>query len=191
MTKVGALALEPKYRDLADPAAPATIRNAVALYKHKEFPGVSNNPEILKWADEANIDNTYTADSIPWCGLFALIVCHRSNWADQCPPKPLWALDWLKFGQPIETPGLGDILVWSRNGGGHVGFYVGEDDTHYFVLGGNQSDEVNIIRLTKTRDRQGRVFRGARQPIWRRSRPATAVPVRRTSSGAIEGGSLQ
>ena len=47
--------------------------------------------------------------------------------------------------------GLGDVLVFSRNGGGHVGFYVGEDTTHYHVLGGNQSDSVNIARIAKNR----------------------------------------
>lgn len=188
--RIGVLALERKYRDLADPKAPAIIRNAVALYKVKEFEGLSNNPEIMKWAREAKV-GSYTADSIPWCGLFALIVCHRSNWTEQCPESPLWALNWLKFGQPISRPGLGDVLVWSRKGGGHVGFYVGEDSTHYYVLGGNQSDEVNIQRLTKSRDSRGRVFRGARQPIWRISRPDTAVPIMRTSSGVADAGSLQ
>jgi len=43
------------------------------------------------------------------------------------------------------------VLVFDRAGGGHVGFYVGEDLTSYDVLGGNQGDRVSIMRLEKSR----------------------------------------
>ena len=43
------------------------------------------------------------------------------------------------------------MLVFVRNGGGHVGLYVGEDATAYHVLGGNQSDGVTITRVAKER----------------------------------------
>lgn len=43
------------------------------------------------------------------------------------------------------------MLVFDRAGGGHVGFYVGEDLTSYHVLGGNQGDRVSIMRLEKSR----------------------------------------
>lgn len=46
---------------------------------------------------------------------------------------------------------LGDILVFTRNGGGHVGLYVGETSNSYYVLGGNQSDRINITRIAKSR----------------------------------------
>ena len=62
--------------------------------------------------------------------------------------------------QPI----TGAVLVFERGLGGHVGFAVGQDDTNFFVLGGNQADTVTIARTAKSR------LLGAR---W----PAT-VPVR-------------
>jgi len=34
---------------------------------------------------------------------------------------------------------------------GHVVFVLGQDDTHFFVLGGNQSDAVTIARIAKSR----------------------------------------
>ena len=43
------------------------------------------------------------------------------------------------------------MLVFERDGGGHVGFYVGEDGTHYHVLGGNQDDAVSIAKIAKSR----------------------------------------
>jgi uncharacterized protein (TIGR02594 family) len=65
----------------------------------------------------------------------------------------LRAMSWTSFGKAIKPneAALGDILVFNRNGGGHVGFYIAEDDTAYHVLGGNQSDSVNITRILKSR----------------------------------------
>lgn len=188
---IGTAALPKAYRDLARLDMPRTIREAVAMYGVTEDPGLANDPRIMAWAAEtAKVVRGYTADSIPWCGLFVAAISRRAGWSDQIPEKPLWALNWLQFGDPIERPGLGDVLVWRRKGGGHVGFYVGEDATHYHCLGGNQSDAVSIIRLPKAKVSKGVGFRGARQPIWQRARPATAVPVIRSARGAVIGGSL-
>ena len=41
--------------------------------------------------------------------------------------------------------------MFSRAGGGHVGFYVGEDRFYYRVLGGNQQNAVNVMRIAKSR----------------------------------------
>ena len=35
--------------------------------------------------------------------------------------------------------------------GGYVGFYLAEDEASYHVLGGNQSNMVNVARLRKDR----------------------------------------
>jgi hypothetical protein len=43
------------------------------------------------------------------------------------------------------------VLVFARDGGGHVGLYIGENDHYYFVLGGNQGDAVNIRAIAKHR----------------------------------------
>lgn len=40
-------------------------------------------------------------------------------------------------------------------GGGHVGLYVGETDTAYRVLGGNQSNMVNETWIAKNRLAKG------------------------------------
>ena len=56
--------------------------------------------------------------------------------------------------QPI----TGAVLIFERGSGGHAGFAVGQDDTHFFVLGGNQSDAVTIARIAKSR------LLGARRP---------------------------
>ena len=64
--------------------------------------------------------------------------------------NPYWARHWLLFGREVQ-PIIGAVLVFSRGFGGHVGFAVGQDDTNFFVLGGNQSDAVTIARVAKSR----------------------------------------
>ena len=48
------------------------------------------------------------------------------------------------------------MVFWRESlasGKGHVGFYVGEDDEAYQILGGNQSDKVCLMWLGKDRFR--------------------------------------
>jgi hypothetical protein len=57
------------------------------------------------------------------------------------------------------------VLVFWRvskaSGLGHVGFYNGEDQNAYHVLGGNQSDSVSIARVGKDRFLEARWPRSA------------------------------
>ena len=64
--------------------------------------------------------------------------------------NPYWARNWLLFGRDTK-PVPGAVLVFERGSGGHDGFAVGQDDTHFFVLGGNQSDAVTVARVAKQR----------------------------------------
>ena len=64
--------------------------------------------------------------------------------------NPYWARNWLLFGQDTK-PVTGAALVFEPGPGGHVGFALGQDDTHFVVLGGNQSDAVTIGRIAKSR----------------------------------------
>lgn len=64
--------------------------------------------------------------------------------------NPYWARNWFLFGQAVQ-PINGAVLIFQRSSGGHVGFAVGQDDTHFYVLGGNQSDAITIARIAKSR----------------------------------------
>ncbi|MEM8948079.1 MAG: hypothetical protein AAGA21_20560 [Pseudomonadota bacterium] len=50
------------------------------------------------------------------------------------------------------------------DGRGHVGFYWAEDETTYHILGGNQSNEVNVSRYKKDRFLRARWPDTALQP---------------------------
>jgi uncharacterized protein (TIGR02594 family) len=92
--------------------------------------------------------------------------------------KPLWALNWNNFGVRVTNPMLGDVLTFTRNGGGHVGLYVGEDATAYHVLGGNQGNQVSVTRIAKSRLSQ------ARRPEYN-SQPTNIRTIQLASNGAL------
>jgi uncharacterized protein (TIGR02594 family) len=139
---------------------PNTIREGLKLYGTQEVVGKGSNRTIIGWRDELNGASTtgkpiivgFHDDDIPWCGLFAAIVVYRRlRKIDEVVASPLWARNWAKYGVKSPLPSLGDVLVFTRGSGGHVGFYTGEDATAYHVLGGNQSNSVNITRIAKSR----------------------------------------
>jgi uncharacterized protein (TIGR02594 family) len=159
---------------------PRTIVEALALHGTKEVPGPGDNPVILKWAAEVGKDvaSVYGDDSIPWCGLFAAVVVKRAGKA--VIAGPLWAKNWAKFGTKADKPSLGDVLVFERpGGGGHVGFYVAEDNGAYHVIGGNQSDAVTITRIAK-----GRCI-AARRPVFSAAKPASVKPYEAFITGKL------
>ncbi|KQT18346.1 hypothetical protein ASG31_06355 [Chryseobacterium sp. Leaf404] len=170
-----------EYKWLADESGPLMIKNALSLLDVAEALGVQNNHVILSWADEigGDVDKIYIADSIPWCGLFMAIVAKRSS--KNIVKDPLWALNWGTFGKYTEIAMLGDVLVFVRttstgSKAGHVGLYVGEDDKHYHVLGGNQSDKVCIRKILKSR------LYTARRPLYN-NQPSNIRRIRILSGG--------
>lgn len=159
---------------------PKIVAEALALHGTREVPGPGDNPVILKWAAEVGKDvaAVYGDDAIPWCGLFAAVVIHRAGYP--VISGPLWAKNWAKFGQKADRPGLGDVLVFQRaGGGGHVGFYVAEDESAYHVLGGNQGDAVTIARIAKSR------CIAARRPYWKIAQPASVKPYKIAANGQL------
>ena len=88
---------------------------------------------------------------LPWCGDLVESVIAKTLPTEPLVSNPFWALNWSKFGKAIKVVAVGNILTFKRNGGGHVGFCVGHDATHFHVLGGNQSNAVTITRIAKDR----------------------------------------
>lgn len=91
---------------------------------------------------------------LPWCGD-AVDTAIALALPDEPRPgalgqNPYWARNWLHLGMAC-LPCYGAVAVFVRYGGGHVGFLVGEDTTHYHVLGGNQGNTVSVVRIDKKR----------------------------------------
>jgi uncharacterized protein (TIGR02594 family) len=127
------------------------MTTAINLIGTKEIPGRVHNKKILDWAKNIGgwVKSYYKNDEIPWCGLY-IAHCMREADIPLEISNPLSAREWLKFGEKVK-PAYGSIMVFSRKGGGHVGFYVSEDTKYYHILGGNQSNQVNIIKIDKSR----------------------------------------
>lgn len=105
---------------------------------------------------------------IAWCGDFIHTCIRRAlpqePFRGRVGENPYLAMNWLDFGVPCE-PCPGAILSFWRGSEdsiyGHVGEYWGEDDAHYYILGGNQDNEVSITKISKHRLRPG----GSRWPL--------------------------
>jgi len=116
-----------------------------------EFPGAANNPRIVMY--HSTTMGGAAPDETAWCSSFVNYCVEQAglhgtrskaarSWHDQS-----WGND------VTSNPGEGDIVVFSRHGptqdGGHVGFYLSQDDNSIQVLGGNQGNRVSIARYPK------------------------------------------
>ncbi|MEO0642822.1 MAG: TIGR02594 family protein [Pseudomonadota bacterium] len=153
---------------------------ALKTYGLRETPGPASAQWILDMAKEVGgwIADWYQADATPWCGLWMAAIAMRAGKPVNLK-NPLAALSWAEWGDAAERdewnewrPELGDVLVFTRKGGGHVGLYVGETPCGqwFYVLGGNQSDSVNIMRISR-----GRL--AAARRLYRIGKPANVRPV--------------
>lgn len=143
----------------------------------REIAGPRHNSTILEWL--RRLGAGWADDETAWCGAFVGNCIAVTMPKEVMPTNPFGARNWLKFG--VEHRGtVGSIMVFSRPGSswqGHVGFAVGQDSDSYHILGGNQSNSVNITRISKSR------FLGARWPQGY-PMPATLLP-NRTLAGSL------
>ena len=128
---------------------PSWLKIARSYEGLKEIPGPRHNQTIIRWLGK--LKAWWSDDETPWCGVF-VAHCMQESWLP-FPKFYMRAKAWSDYGLLLRRDRLapGAILVFDRAGGGHVGFYVGEDAGHYFVLGGNQGNAVNVMKLGKSR----------------------------------------
>lgn len=123
----------------------------------------------------------------PWCGDAVETAFSLTLPGELLPDNPLASINWLKFGVPCDAR-YGAVLVFWRgspsNWQGHVGFYVGEDATHYHVLGGNQSDSVTVSRIAKGRLRSDGIRWPASAPMGKALVRAGLKPTGTTTNEA-------
>lgn len=113
-----------------------------------EVPGAMTAPKIDKWLTK--LGAWWRDDETPWCGTAV------AAWFDECgiSPPPHWyrAKGWLDWGTPIAWPVVGAVVIFSREGGGHVGLIVGRDTIgRLLVLGGNQGNAVKVAPFDSNR----------------------------------------
>ena len=133
----------------------------------KEVKGATHNPVIVQfWKDIRR--GGIKDDETPWCAAFVGSMLERSGIQSTRFES---AKSYLSWGEQLDRPVYGCVVVFSRDGGGHVGFVVGKDKAgNLLVLGGNQDDAVNV-----------KSFPLSRKPIYRwpqgEPKPVGELPV--------------
>ena len=112
---------------------------------------------------------------LPWCGDAAITALVNTLPNEKLPPRleenPYWARNFAKFGKASgRKVCFGDVLVFSRGKGGHVGFAVGYDPkrNRWRVRGGNQGDMIKDSWISGNRLLAARYpasYKGKRQPV--------------------------
>ncbi len=173
------MTLPKQFEWLYQETGPRILTEALKDYGLKEKPGKGNNPQIIKWAKDLGI-TWYTADGVPWCGLA------MGAWAAQAgypfhKNLLLQATAWQKWGTKIdkEQAMLADVLTFERPGGGHVGLYIGEEENHYCIYGGNQNDAIGFTWIAKDR------FHSASRSPFKISQPVNIRKVYLNKPGSL------
>jgi uncharacterized protein (TIGR02594 family) len=125
----------------------------------KEIKGPEHNAQIVAMLQRSVA--RIKRDEVAWCSAFVNYVC----WLLDLPmTKHLRARSWLRMGRPVTrvTARRGwDVCIFTRAGAtmdasiidapGHVGFFHSISKGGIYVLGGNQSNTVNIKPISAKR----------------------------------------
>lgn len=120
------------------------ILAALNEYGIHDFPGNSSNPRVLEYFSD--IGASYVLDDdTAWCAAFMNWILKVTGHAYSAA---LNARSFLDYGVDSPEPLMGDIcILWRGSKGGtlgHVGILIKKTDTMVYLLGGNQSNSVNI-----------------------------------------------
>ncbi|MFZ5911461.1 MAG: TIGR02594 family protein [Chloroflexota bacterium] len=105
-----------------------------------QIEGSAHNPRILEYLGATtNLGKSdVSRDETSWCSAFVNWCLKQAGYARTGNAA---ARSWLGWGQAIDTPRRGCIVVFKRGEKfGHVGFFLEETGTHIKVLGGNQEN---------------------------------------------------
>lgn len=137
----------------ADPVA--TAKASTPAEFAKSYLGQTeeaNHTTLTKFIQAVNPSMDDVRDTA-WCAGFVNAVL---NEAGQETTRSLKARDFMNWGEAVDDPQEGDVVVLWRESRdswkGHVGFFSGYDDNGDIkVLGGNQGDSVSIKSYSKNR----------------------------------------
>lgn len=126
-------------------ADPIWLTEAKKYIGQKEIAGPKNNATVVGFWKRIHLSGI-SNDDVPWCAAFVGAVLEDSGYPST---RSGLAKSYMNYGTDQRIPTVGSIVVFSRKGGGHVGFVVGKDNLgNLFVLGGNQSDSVSVKKFT-------------------------------------------
>ena len=106
----------------------------------KRYVGLHERKHTQKLAKTVGVNPRRT----PWCGAFVGAVVKKAG--KSVPAGHLRAASWKRVGKAVSLKKTkkGDIVVMRTKYGNHVGFYAGQKNGRVQLLGGNQSNRVQI-----------------------------------------------
>lgn len=128
---------------------PSPLLIGLQDYGIKEVDGSASNAKILQYFKDTHNDWAKD-DAVAWCAAFVGSCLERAGIVST---RSLAARSYLTWGTAATAPKTGDIAVFTRGGNsseGHVAFFIREDGTNIYVLGGNQSNSVTIGTMPKS-----------------------------------------
>ena len=115
----------------------------------EEIAGSEANPRIMEYHRTTTIQAT--DDITPWCSSCLNWVAIQAGYVGTDSAA---SATWRTWGKKLEKPTKGCVIGFVRkDGSGHVGLYLEEDDSTYTIPGGNQGDMIKKSRFKKGGDR--------------------------------------
>ena len=115
----------------------------------RETVGGQHNPRVVAYWRQGNVALDVSDDETPWCAAFVAAALERSGYRSTRSGLARSYAGSAHFAR-LDGPRLGAVCVLSSSRGptsGHVGFVEAADDRHVWLLGGNQSNAVNVARF--------------------------------------------
>ena len=140
---------------------PSWLLEAEKHIDQKEIKGPIHNPLIVrlwKLIKRGGIKD----DETLWCAAF-VGGCLETVGIQSIRFES--AKSYETYGVPLSSPSVGAIVTFTRDGGGHVAFVVGQDaNGNLICLGGNQGDKVCLATFIRSRATSFRWPKGASLP---------------------------
>jgi uncharacterized protein (TIGR02594 family) len=157
-SKANAPVEEPKQEEAkAEPVEEVKMPPQQIIIRAQRFNPVYQGIQFLDYTEKENRSELKELTGVDpvrveWCAAFANAILEKSEIPSNKDHKyALTARAFLDWGEKVDKPEMGDIVVFPRgNQGwqGHVGFYVKEQMIdgvlYYYILGGNQKNSVRV-----------------------------------------------
>lgn len=131
------------------PEAFPWMDHALAELGVHEVEGTGAAARVLEYLRTTSLPPSMAAtDETPWCSAFVNWCVSRAGLKGTGSAA---ARSWLTWGQPLAVPARGCIVVLTRDGGGHVAFYLRSSGGRVQLLGGNQGNAVCVRAYDQSR----------------------------------------
>lgn len=142
-----AVAGEPKVVAAVEATMPPWMAE---MHRRSGLHEIRDNSALIDWLKIGRFLGN--PKSLPWCGDAVETCIAKTLPAEPLPSNPFFAQAWRSFGKDVGVPIVGSIGVirWTATSG-HVGFVAGVSGSQVHLLGGNQSNAINVSAFPRAK----------------------------------------